>query len=409
MDMRSSASGEHGWRNMHTHWPRFRSRHTLSCLLVSIAIAGVSSPAQRIARPSIGRELAARQRSARFLAERGIILPPKAGPRFSLSPAQLLTRARGFYRSQVMANAAPGASISSWQPVGPAQIVTQAYGNVAGRVTSIAADPSDPSGNTIYVGTAFGGVWKSTNAAGPVSTVTLTPLTDLVYSTTSGYNKAPSLSIGAVSVQPVSAGTSPVILAGTGVANDTTASYFGAGILRSVDGGATWTLITQSNDLSNGGNTNFGFAGNGFAGFAWGTVSGNPVVVAAVAQSESGVETYAGESSNSVMGIYYSNDLGQTWYMATISDPGGLVQSPLTPFIPCSLAGSRMPCGNAVTSIVWNPIRKEFYAAVRFHGYYQSSDGQNWTRLANQPGIKLRRDWGPVNSGEPGSQACPIY
>jgi len=31
---------------------------------------------------------------------------------------------------------------------------------VSGRITGIAVDPSDPSGNTIYVGTANGGVWK---------------------------------------------------------------------------------------------------------------------------------------------------------------------------------------------------------------------------------------------------------
>ena len=34
---------------------------------------------------------------------------------------------------------------------------------VTGRVTSVAVDPSDPSGNTYYVGTANGGVWKTTN------------------------------------------------------------------------------------------------------------------------------------------------------------------------------------------------------------------------------------------------------
>jgi len=34
---------------------------------------------------------------------------------------------------------------------------------VTGRITSIAVDPSDPSGNTIYVSAANGGVWKTTN------------------------------------------------------------------------------------------------------------------------------------------------------------------------------------------------------------------------------------------------------
>jgi hypothetical protein len=34
---------------------------------------------------------------------------------------------------------------------------------VSGRITSVAVDPSDPSGNTIYAGTANGGVWKTTD------------------------------------------------------------------------------------------------------------------------------------------------------------------------------------------------------------------------------------------------------
>lgn len=389
---------------------KFVARFILCSLASGFIVAlTLTAAAQRIARPSIGNELLARQRTARFLAERGIALPLDSRAHFTLSPAELLTRARGRYRSQVAASPNDGSSVSNWQPVGPSQVTTPAYGNVAGRVTSIAVDPSDPSGNTVYVGTAFGGVWKSTNAAGDPSSATLVPLTDLVYSSISGYNKAPSLSIGAVSVQPVAAGTSPVILAGTGVANDTTASYFGAGILRSADGGKTWTLITHSNDASSGANINFDFTGNGFAGFAWGTVAGSPVVVAAVAQSESDEETYADQGANSIMGIYYSKDLGQTWYMATITDPGGIVQSPQTTFTPCAVSTPRLPCGNAVTSIVWNPIRKEFFAAVRFHGYYQSSDGQNWTRLANQPGANLTTSMCTPNTSYSGSQACPIY
>ena len=49
----------------------------------------------------------------------------------------------------------------------------------AGRATAMAVDPSDPSGNTVYVGGASGGIWKTTNflttaPAGP----TWIPLTD---------------------------------------------------------------------------------------------------------------------------------------------------------------------------------------------------------------------------------------
>src|SRR6185437_367370 len=99
---------------------------------------------------------------------------------------------------------------------------------------------------TVYLGTASGGVWKSVNAAGPVSSVTFVPLTDFVYSSGVTGNALPSLSIGALSVQPVSPGATPVLLAGTGEPNDTTASYFGSGVLRSTDGGSHWTLIAHS-------------------------------------------------------------------------------------------------------------------------------------------------------------------
>jgi len=33
----------------------------------------------------------------------------------------------------------------------------------SGHITGVVADPSDPSGNTYYVGSANGGVWKTTN------------------------------------------------------------------------------------------------------------------------------------------------------------------------------------------------------------------------------------------------------
>lgn len=321
----------------------------------------------------------------------------------------MLAQARAQYRNQSQISAASTPQTPVWQPVGPAQVTTAAYGEVTGPITSIAADSSDATGNTVYVGTAYGGVWKSTNAAGSPASVTFVPLTDAVYSSLPQTASVPSLSIGAISVQPVASGATPVLLAGTGDPNDTTASYFGGGILRSTDGGNQWTLIPQSSDQFAGANNNFSFTGNGFAGFAWGNVSGNPVVVAAVSQAEQGVELSAGNFQNSVLGIYYSTDQGQTWLMATISDPGGVVQSAQTPFVPCEVTGSRLPCGNGVTSIVWNPIRKEFYAAVRFHGYYESPDGQNWTRVASQPGANLTTLMCPTNQGYSGSQACPIY
>lgn len=381
----------------------------LKLLFCAALLASLAAPAQQIDKPALGNEVLARQRAVTFLAQRGIVAP-HAFATVHHSPAQILSQARAQYRRSAQALATSGGSVAAWQPVGPNQVITSAYGAVTGRVTSIAADPSDPSGNTVYVGTASGGVWKSTNAAASPGSVTFVPLTDYVYTSSPPGVGVPSLSIGALSAQPVAAGTTPVLLAGTGEANDTTASYFGSGILRSTDGGSQWALITQSNDLAAGGTTNFTFAGNGFAGFAWGTVAGNQVVVAAVSRAEKGVEVSSANTKQNILGIYYSTDQGQTWYMATITDPGGgIVQSPEITFVQCQTPGSRQPCGNAITSVVWNPVRKEFLAAVRFHGYYESPDGQTWTRLASQPGTGLTMLMCPTNSRYAGSQACPIY
>jgi hypothetical protein len=113
------------------------------------------------------------------------------------------------------------------------QVITPNYGLVTGRISSIAIDPADPTGNRVFVGTTGGGVWLSQNA-GTAGSVVFTPLTD----TPGGFDavRYASISIGTVSVQP---GGTGVILAGTGDPNDALDSYYGAGVLRSPDGGNT--------------------------------------------------------------------------------------------------------------------------------------------------------------------------
>jgi hypothetical protein len=283
-----------------------------------------------------------------------------------------------------------------WQAVGPAQIASQSYGNVTGRVTAIAIDPADASGNTVYLGTTGGGVWRSINAAGPAASVTFSPLTDTlpVFSANAGTAAIPSLSIGAVSVSNAS-GTD-ILLAGTGDPNDALDSYYGEGILRSADGGNTWTLIQQSNDSPA---ANHSFVGLGVAGFAWSS-STPGLVVAALSQSAEGTLVNAPDTTYSVMGLYYSQDAGVTWQMAIIEDgTGQYVQRAATAIYP----------GNAATAVVWNSVRQMFYAAVRYHGYYQSSDGIVWTRLTNQPGAGLTMTACPTNPNGTGSPACPIF
>lgn len=108
-----------------------------------------------------------------------------------------------------------GARASSlpWEQSGPT--------NVGGRVTAIAVHPTTPS--VLWIGAADGGVLKSTNSG-----TNWTPLTD----------EFGSLSIGALALHP----TDPTILyAGTGEANASGDSYDGIGILKTTNGGTTWT------------------------------------------------------------------------------------------------------------------------------------------------------------------------
>jgi hypothetical protein len=282
---------------------------------------------------------------------------------------------------------------TAWQAVGPAQVASLAYGKVTGRVTAIAVDPADATGNTVYVGTTGGGVWRSANAAGAAANVTFSPLTDTlpVFSLDSGNPAIASLSIGALSV------ANGVVLAGTGDTNDALDSYYGSGLLRSADGGATWTLTQQSNDGANGVHS---FVGLGFAGLAWSTASPK-VVVAAVSEAVEGELVNAGDAEYSTRGLYFSTDAGVSWQMATIKDGSQIVQQPL--------ANGQNLGGNAVTAVVWNPVRQRFYAAVRFHGYYESADGAVWTRLAAQPGAGLMAAACPANPGGTGSANCPIF
>jgi hypothetical protein len=282
---------------------------------------------------------------------------------------------------------------AAWQPVGPVQVQSASYGKVTGRVTAIAIDSTDATGNTVYLGVTGGGVWKSTNAAGSASAVTFAPLTDTlpVFSANAGTAAIPSLSIGAVSVQ------GNVVLAGTGDPNNAADSYYGEGLLRSADGGLTWTLIRNSQDGANG---NHPFTALSFAGFAWSGASPG-TVVAAVSHSAEGLLVGAIGTQNSTMGLYYSTDAGVTWQMSTVMDGAQIVQRPLL--------GNGGHGGNAATAVVWNPVRKRFYAALRFHGYYESTDGITWTRLAQQPGVGLTTSACPANTDVAGNSGCPIF
>lgn len=326
----------------------------------------------------------------RFLAQRGWT----SGHRL---PLRLSATRRASVAKIGAQSAGSTALASTWQPLGPTAVQTPNDGLVTGRVAALALDPSDATGNRLYLGTTGGGVWVANNAAVTTSSsIVFTPLTDSVAALSDVTDS--SISIGALTVQP---GETGVILAGTGDPNDVLDSYYGAGILRSADGGNTWSLIQQTVDLEQGlSPIDSSFVGAGFAGFAWSTA--NPqFVVAAVSQAYEGTLVNADWPRNLIEGLYYSADSGATWHLATITDgPGEVLQGPLGP------VGAP---GFAATAVVWNPVRQLFVAVVRDHGYYQSPDGVTWTLLASQPVTGLTTQTCGPFAGQIGTTACAVY
>jgi hypothetical protein len=272
----------------------------------------------------------------------------------------------------------------AWQPLGPVPLASDASGNgtqdyhqVSGRATAVAIDPADPSGNTIFIGGAQGGVWQSANAANSTaSSVTWTPVTD----------DQATLSVGSIAIQPGNSNpATSVILVGTGEANNSADSYFGLGILRSADGGNTWTLIPTANGGA------LSFSGLGGTRMAFSTAGTSSTVVSAMATSSEGVVAGA-VTANTMPGLYTSLDAGQTWAYNALLDPG-----------------SQVTDATSATSVAYNTATGLFLAAVRYHGFYSSPDGVTWTRLATQPGGSALSTTACPPLSTANGQTCPIY
>ncbi|MFI5113159.1 MAG: hypothetical protein ACHP9S_10055, partial [Terriglobales bacterium] len=280
-----------------------------------------------------------------------------------------------------------------WNFLGPAPTATAAfnnltqqnYGPAVGRVTAVAVDQGDTTGNTVYIGGASGGLWKTTNAVSATRTcdnatgvctanVGWTPLTD----------GQATLTVGSIALQP---GNSNLILVGSGEANNSADSYYGLGILRSTNGGASWTLIsctgsTQTTPCPSG---TISFHGLGFTHIAFSTDNTN-VVVATAAAASGGINVGGETGGSNARGIYYSTDAGVTWTRATVSD------------------GTTSPDPGSANAVIYNAQQHKFYANLRYHGVYSSVDGASWTRLGNQPAnITL------TNCPSTASSGCPLY
>jgi uncharacterized protein (TIGR03437 family) len=277
------------------------------------------------------------------------------------------------------AQAVPAARITAaaasarWTLIGPRPTDAGSTYVTAGRVNAIAVDPRN--NNTVYIGAAEGGVWKTTDGGS-----TWRPLTD----------DQPSLATGAIVLDPANPDT---VYVGTGEENFSIDSYYGAGILKSTDGGASWTNLvgpflrarigamaidpTNSQILlcttqtgvwrsTDGANT----WTNTLTGAAGTSVAFDPTN-GKIAYA--GLGTITGDSNN---GVYRSTDGGQTWNLSMGSGANSLpsvsvgrVEIAVAPSTPTTLYVAIQDTGNDMLL-----------------GMYKSTDsGATWNQLVDAP------------------------
>jgi uncharacterized repeat protein (TIGR01451 family) len=229
------------------------------------------------------------------------------------------------------------AAISStrWTLIGP-EPTTSPYNvpTVAGRVAALAVDPTNA--NVVYAGAAGGGMWKTTDGG-----VHWTPLTDA----------QPSLAVGSIAIDPSNHST---IYVGTGEENFSGDSYYGAGILKSVNGGSSWTQIKGP---FVGPFSPNGYDGGGRIGGLAIEPDNSSVILAAV-------EMPIGFNTN-LTAVYRTEDGGTTW--TAVLPP---YQNP-------------PPYFHYGTAVLFDPSNGNIaYAALYYDGVYKSLDaGKTWAHV----------------------------
>ncbi|HYW81155.1 MAG TPA: hypothetical protein VE890_16350, partial [Thermoguttaceae bacterium] len=280
--------------------------------------------------------------------------------------------------------------IPAWLEQGPGTIQNgqvQGITNlpVAGAVQAIAQHPHQD--NVLFIGTAAGGVWRTTDGG-----ATWTPMTD----------QFPSLAIGDVTISNFDAtgdpltGSTPlnqlVVYAATGKFSNSGDGGSNIGILKSVNGGATWSLI----------------GANAMAGLpltAVTAVSGNTALAAAL-DKEVIRRTASGGASWNRDGTIVTDVRREGGVLRTID--GGVNWSNLS-----ELGLSGLPDG-PVSDLVADPGNADtFYAAVVGQGIYRTTNGgTSWTSATGDlPGASdsLRIVLSVSGTADSGSGNRPIY
>lgn len=230
--------------------------------------------------------------------------------------------------SEIRRTAQSERSTGSWEPAGPV--------NIGGRITDVEMHASDL--NTIYLGAASGGVFKSTDKGSNWEPI---------------FDGALSLSIGDIAIAP---SDKNIIYVGTGEANcgGGSLAYDGVGIYRSDNAGDTWDFIGLENSRNIGRMV---------------VNPKNPDVLYVAAMGN----LFANGPDR---GIYKTTDGGQSWEnVLYVSDSTGGIDVVIHPTHPDTIYA-------AMWERVRRPNRRDYGGASC--GLYRSYDGgKNWVELTN--------------------------
>ncbi len=212
-----------------------------------------------------------------------------------------------------------------WEFAGPT--------NIGGRITDVEVLPSDTE--TIYIGAASGGVFKTTNSGETWDAI---------------FDDQFSLAIGDMAIAP---SDEDIIYVGTGEPNGV-GSYDGLGMFKSTDAGATWESI---------GLENVGSIGK----VVIDSLNPNRVFVAAMG-------TYY--ASTPERGVYRTEDGGATWEQVLfISNNTGAIDLAYVPSQP-----------NVIYAAMWERTKTVSGGTNggATSGIYRSTDGgDSWEELTN--------------------------
>lgn len=255
------------------------------------------------------------------------------------------------------------AADDSWRQIGPTE--------VGGRVRSIALHPTD--GQTLWIGAADGGVWKSTDRGA---------------TWTAQMQDANAIAMGAVAVDPQNP---QVLYAGTGEMSSNVDAYTGAGIFTSRDGGDTWEVLgltrvgafsrivvdpqNSQNIYAGATKNNGGFYLSRDGGTTWRRTNDNPVSDVAI-NPQNPQEIWISLMGN---GVRFSDDAGETW----TSRSGGFGGTGIT------IARSSLAVYPADPSILYALVYEYVGSDQRssFSRIYKSTNkGRSWQRVYNNSG-----------------------